>query len=61
MPHKLRTNIDLEDWLWNRARAYAVKRRVSFSYLANVAIRDFLGLKRPIEPKRPGRPRKPKA
>ena len=61
MRRKLRTNIDIEDWLWERARKHAVQQRVSLSYLVNVAIRDYLGLKRPIEPKRPGRPRRPKA
>ncbi len=57
MPHSLRTNIDIEDWLWEKARKTAVRRRVSLSYLVNVAIRDYLGLKQPLEPKRPGRPR----
>jgi hypothetical protein len=60
MVRKLRTNIDIEDWLWERARKYAVQRRLSMAYVVNLAIRDFLGLKRALEPKRPGRPRRPK-
>ncbi len=57
MLHNVRTNIDIENWLWEKARKVAVRRRVSLAYLVNVAIRDYLGLKQPLEPKRPGRPR----
>ncbi len=61
MPPKLRTVVDLEGRIWERAREAAFKRRVSLSYLVNVALRDYLGLPFEVEPRRIGRPRKAKS
>lgn len=61
MVRKLRTNIDIEDFLWERARRYAVQKRMSLAYVVNLALRDFFGITKALEPKRPGRPRKTKS
>lgn len=58
MPPKLRTVIDLDTRLWSRAREVAFRRKVSMSYLVNLALRDFLGMKIEIKQRRAGRPRK---
>jgi hypothetical protein len=61
MLQSVRTVVDLEGRIWRKAREVAFRRRVSLSFLANLALRDYLGLTFEVQPKRPGRPRRSKA